>query len=490
MSPSSFPSIPTRTWSVRPRPFFPGTLASISSLHSDTRTSSSSSLAPGCSSPTREACRKRRRRWASRCSFSARTQSGQKRSRLAWRASSGASRCVWLSCSRRRTGTEAGFATSASARIRSARETVGSGSRRSSRASSTNRRSSRDCSRRFRAEREAVRPLRPLAIALLCWCFYHSGLTALIARWLPRRRPVILCAHRVVSEEDPFFPGIRYERFAAEIAYLARHHLVLPLDEMIEATLNGRPLPRGAVAITLDDGFADNFHLAYPILRRYRVPATIFLVAESVERGRLPWPERVAYLLQHTERTRLEISLPEPKTFSVHSQADKLEALASLLTLLKTCEDEARRRAVEELEAGLLVGPDHGMMLTWEQCRRMAQSGISFGAHTLTHPILPQTEAVEMKHEIADSKASIEAQVGCGVRYFAYPNDDFCRATVEAVEAAGFEAAFAGARHVRQTPEDRFTIGRRPWVLGPVSVFAAEVSGLLDELSEFLFFLC
>src|SRR2546422_766235 len=490
MSPSSFPSIRTRPGSVRPRPFFPGTLASISSLRSDTRTSSSSSLAPGCSSPTREACRKRRRRWASRCSFSARTRNGPKRSRRAWRASSGASRCVWRSCSRRRTRTEAGFATSASARIRSARETVGSGSRRSSRASSTNRRSSRDRSPRFRDERDAVRPLRPLAKALLCGCFYHSGLTALIARWLPRRRPVILCAHRVVSEEDPFFPGIRYERFAAEVAYLARHHRVLPLDEIIEATLNGRPLPRGAVAITFDDGFADNFHLAYPILQRYRVPATIFLVVESIETGRVPWPERVAYLLQRTQRTRLEISLPEPRVFSLRSQAERLEALTTLQTLLKTCGTEVRRRAVQELEESLSVEPDQGMMLTWEQCQRMAQTGIGFGSHTLTHPILAQSEPAEVKREIAMSKALIEGQLGRRVRYFAYPDDNVCRAALDAVEAAGFEAAFAGARHVGQTPVDRLTIGRHPWDLGPVSVFAAEVSGLLNGLRELLTFLC
>src|SRR5207245_959742 len=82
--------------------------------------------ATGCSSPTREACRKRRRRWASRSSCSGRTRSDRKRSRQASRASSVASRRVWLSCSRRRTRTEAGFATSAAARILSARETAGS----------------------------------------------------------------------------------------------------------------------------------------------------------------------------------------------------------------------------------------------------------------------------------------------------------------------------------------------------------------------------
>src|SRR5262249_2341536 len=160
------------------------------------------------------------------------------------------------------------------------------------------------------------------------------------------------------------------------------------------------------------------------------------------------------------EHTRLEISLPEPRVFSLRNQEEKLEALITLLTMLKTCATAVRRRAVDELEASLPVEPDQGRMLTWEQCRQMARSGISFGAHTPAHPILPRTEAAEMKHEIAESKASIEAQLGCRVRYFAYPNDEYSGAAADAVEAAGFEAALAGHGQVGQVPVDRFAIER------------------------------
>jgi len=330
--------------------------------------------------------------------------------------------------------------------------------------------------------RNTVRTLRSLAKALLCGGLYYSGLTVLIARCFPRHSPVIFCAHRVVTADDPFFPGIRYERFSAEIAYLARHHRVVPLEEIVDAMVNGRPVPRGTVAITFDDGFADNFYLAYSILQRHGVPATIFLVAESVENGRVPWAERLAYVLEHTEQPLLEIDLPERRVFSLRSEAEKVEALTTLQTLLKTCETEIRRRAVDELEAKLSVGPDRGMMLTWEQCRHMARTGVGFGSHTLTHPILPRTEALEVKHEITASKALIEARIGCRVHYFAYPNDDSCRAAIDAVESAGFEAAFAGHRQVGQGSVDRFVIGRSDWEAGPVSVFAAEVTGLLDGL--------
>ncbi len=324
--------------------------------------------------------------------------------------------------------------------------------------------------------------LNELAKLLISACLYYSGLTPLVARWFPRRRPIILCAHRVVSRPDPFFPGILHRRFAAHIAYLARYHRLLPLEEIVEASLNGGPLPRGTVAITFDDGFADNFDFAYPILRRHRVPATIFLIAGSVERGRLPWPERVVYLLQNTDRTVLDITLPEPRVFPLDSQGQRLEALSTLLGLLKNCPNDVRRRAVEELEAALSVGPDQGKMLIWEQCRLMARSGITFGAHTLTHPILPRTDPVEVQSEVSESKTWIEEQLGCRVRYFAYPNDETCPEAVQAVKDAGFEAAFGGNGHVDRVPIDRFVIGRRAYEFGPVCVFAAEVSGILDGL--------
>jgi peptidoglycan/xylan/chitin deacetylase (PgdA/CDA1 family) len=326
----------------------------------------------------------------------------------------------------------------------------------------------------------ARRRARGLVKRVLCALLYHAGILALVARWCPRRTPVILCAHRVVAGDDPFFPGIRRERFAVEVAYLARHHHVLPLPEVVTALVEGRPLPRGAVAITFDDGFADNFTTAWPILRAHGVPATIFVVSDSVETGRLPWPDRLAYLLRDTRRTTLELRRPVARTFALSTRDERLHALDALLPLLKGCDTDTRRAAMEDIEAALEVGPDRGLMVTWEQCRTMAGGGVTFGAHTLTHPILPRTDGVEVKREVADSKAAIEARLGVPVRFFAYPNDDWSPADAEAVDAAGFDAALGGARELAREPVDRLAVGRRPWSLGSASVFAAEMSGVLD----------
>lgn len=326
------------------------------------------------------------------------------------------------------------------------------------------------------------RAARALVKQALCAVLYYSGLIALIARWCPPRTPIILAAHRVTADDDPFFPGIPRRRFAAEVRHLARHYHVRPLTEVVEAIVSGRPLRRGTVAITLDDGFADNFELAWPILKKHGVPATVFLVTDSVEHGQLPWPDRLAYVLRATTRPSLELRRPVARTWSLGSRAARLEALDALLPLLKSCSTETRRDALDDIEAALGVGPDRGAMLTWAQCRAMATGGITFGTHTQSHPILPRTEAVEVKREIAESTAAIEARLGAPVRYLAYPNDEWSPAAAEAVEAAGLEAALAGWRELGREPVERFAIGRRPWSLGSASVFAVEVSGVLDWL--------
>jgi hypothetical protein len=69
------------------------------------------------------------------------------------------------------------------------------------------------------------------------------------------------------------------------------------------------------------------------------------------------------------------------------------------------------------------------------------------------------------------------------VRFFAYPNDEISAAAMKAVEAAGFEAAFAGSDHLHDDPPDPLAIGRKAWNLGPVSVFVADVSGVLEYVS-------
>lgn len=316
--------------------------------------------------------------------------------------------------------------------------------------------------------------MKDLAKRLIAAVLFYTGLLHLLLRLRPPAG-VILGAHRVTRGDDPFFPGIRQDRFDAHIRYLARHWRVVPLEDMVAALRNTQAPPPRTVALTFDDGFVDGHTLAYPVLRRYGVPATFFLIAGAVDQGRLPWPERVADLIRRTGAAFVAAPSLADGAFPLGTERQRLDSLRRILVLLKRAPTPTRELALEQLERDLQVPPDEGEMLTWDQVREMARGGMRFGAHTITHPILPMTGPGEVKREVWESKVRIEEETDQPVRFFAYPNGDHSPETVEIVRQAGVEAAFG-----RPTADrvDLFRIGRGDHDDLPLPMFAAEIAGV------------
>ena len=101
-------------------------------------------------------------------------------------------------------------------------------------------------------------------------------------------RPKLFAYHRVSgksshSDLSAFLKGIDSERFEEQIAYLARTYEIVSLEFLVQCIRQGRTWPRHALAVTFDDGYRDNYEYAYPLLSKYRIPATIFLTAGCIE---------------------------------------------------------------------------------------------------------------------------------------------------------------------------------------------------------------
>jgi peptidoglycan/xylan/chitin deacetylase (PgdA/CDA1 family) len=256
------------------------------------------------------------------------------------------------------------------------------------------------------------------------------------------RRFLVLCYHRVNDDGHPFFTGTPLALFRRQMEALRRHFAVLPLDELAERART-RKLPRNGVAITFDDGYRDNYTNAFPLLRELGLPATIFLTTEALDRGALLWHDRV---------------------FDAFHRARKTEArptLSSELARLRRASPEERDRRIAELLEELRVkdnGASGWEKLSWREAREMSSHGISFGAHTLDHPILTSVSEQEARRQITESKERIEKELGSKVTMFAYPNgaaSDFDRSTERLVEEAGFSLAVttvAGANDESTNP--------------------------------------
>jgi len=194
-------------------------------------------------------------------------------------------------------------------------------------------------------------------------------------------KALIICYHCVKDEVNSYLRPTKSADFENQMRYLSTRYNPISLESMAQHLRNGTSLPSRAIAVTFDDGYRDNYENAYPILKRYHIPATVFLATDFIDTGRIP-PWEQGYCMDQ-----------EP------------------------------------------------LMLSWKQVREMSDAGVSFGSHTVTHPLLTRIPPKQVERELRQSKDIVEQQIGKPVSTLAYPSGDFDSNVKQAVREAGYLAA-------------------------------------------------
>lgn len=234
----------------------------------------------------------------------------------------------------------------------------------------------------------------------------------------------ILPYHMVAGEPNGFYPETPISNFKKQMAYLARNHEVTSLDEMVRRVKKKEPLRR-CVAVTFDDGFKDNYKNAYPILREYNIPATIFLTTGYIESGNAPWFIKLRYIFMKTEKAWFRFSTNDKVVLvPMRTKPEKFAASERAMAYLKGCPDGERLALLDRLCEELRVREFEeikDLMLDWHQIKEMSENGISFGAHTVSHPVLATMPLGLAEKEISESRKTIEEKIGSRITSFAYP---------------------------------------------------------------------
>jgi peptidoglycan/xylan/chitin deacetylase (PgdA/CDA1 family) len=288
----------------------------------------------------------------------------------------------------------------------------------------------------------------------------------------PLRNVQILAYHRVNDDNDPFFHATSIDLFAKQMDYMACHFNVLSLEEAI-GRMKDRDIPNNAVVVTFDDGYRDNYLNAFPILRGLSIPATIFLATNGIDSRRVLWFERVFSAFRETKVFFLKSFGPDSKDYALRSLEEKVIAQQEVLRTLRAADDSERPLLVDRL-INLLEVEDRkeasDLMLRWDEIRAMRQDGISFGSHTVTHPILSRLPIDKVRVEIYESKRIIEEKLGVPVRAFAYPSGrkiDFNEMTKGILREAGYGCALTIIFGTNQIGQDLFELRRLiPWEKG------------------------
>jgi peptidoglycan/xylan/chitin deacetylase (PgdA/CDA1 family) len=282
-----------------------------------------------------------------------------------------------------------------------------------------------------------------------------------------RARLSVLIFHRVLPARDPLFPDEPdLARFDAVMGWVKAWFRVLPLDEAV-ARLQAGTLPSRSAAITFDDGYADNFENAVPILRKHGLPATFFVATGFLDGGRM-WNDTVIEAIRACQHEALDLQALGIGFFRLDSIEARRQAIETILPKIKYLPVRERIDRAERIAELASADLPSGLMMSSEQVRQMRQSGMQIGAHTVRHPILASIGIAEARDEIAESKRFLESLLGTRVGLFAYPNGkpgmDFLAEHVGLVKELGFDAAFSTAYGCATVRNDPFQLPRfTPW---------------------------
>jgi peptidoglycan/xylan/chitin deacetylase (PgdA/CDA1 family) len=278
----------------------------------------------------------------------------------------------------------------------------------------------------------------------------QTALPKLLHQTLLRDQLTILMYHAVIRTplKVPNWCFIDEASFQSQVEYLKRHFKVIHLSQAVEQLQNGG-IHQPTAVITFDDGFQNNYEVAFPILREAKAPATIFLTTGLVNTDDTVWFCRLNRALANTkilwfewDGSRFDLSKPDSKAETAAVIQGKLkkfhnsELLAELRNIIRALGDDPDDPIATDSPY---------RMLNDEAIREMTSSAlIEFGAHTHSHAILSRLSPKEQQKEIAQSVAITEELAGCSCKVFAYPNgsaQDYGPDTLKILEGCGIQAA-------------------------------------------------
>ncbi len=293
-------------------------------------------------------------------------------------------------------------------------------------------------------------------------------------RFVNRRRLLILMYHGVALDNNcpPLYNQIPGSAFEAQIKFLAKNYNILTLNEFISSSIR-KQFPQRAVLITFDDGYANNYQVAFPILKKFNVPATLFLPVDYVGTQKLLWFDELFLLLNNALDKKVRIEEVVDYFSITNSPSNICELYSTLSNKIKRIHLTSGMNLIDRfkerfnLDISKLKEKAYCRLLSWEQVLEMRASRlIDFGVHTATHRILSQLDRDEWYKEIIAPKVKLSKILNSNISSFCYPNGkpdiDFSPQHENYLKNNGYECAFCTGNWLNIEGENMFRIGRLP----------------------------
>ena len=292
-----------------------------------------------------------------------------------------------------------------------------------------------------------------------------------------RGRGVVFMLHRFRSPEHGI-EGCDSAMLRRALAHLRRErYRLLSIEELLRYAIGGH-VPDRAVSFTIDDGYFDHATIAAPVFAEFDCPVTTFVTTGVLDRQLWFWWDRIEYVFTHTRRRTLRISLgARVFDYDCTSPEKREAARADFAERCKEVRDEEKGEGIARLAAAGEVdlptqAPAAYAPMTWDQLRTCERHGMTFGPHTVTHPVLSRVSDERSRWELSESWRRLRDEASAPVRIFCYPNGrqgDFSDREIATLEQLGFAGAvvgaegFVSARSARRESRGAFAVRRYPF---------------------------
>lgn len=298
----------------------------------------------------------------------------------------------------------------------------------------------------------------------ISWLFDKTGVYAFVRR-LHSDKLTILMYHGVTDNRlnaacDP--KHVCVDNFNWQLKYVFKHYSVISMEEYL-GWLNGKRLPKNSLVFSFDDGYKNNYKIVYPLLKKYNLPAIIYLNAGMVGSKGVAWYDVIQYTIINT---RKEIISVGKKNYPVKTLKQKRAVISELKALLynkKSFDDKISFLELLKKETAVSTSSMSDVdfsFVSWQDCREMQKHSIVFGAHTVNHHVLTEINDNQLQHELQEGKSALLHRLGKCV-HFSYPYGIHNSVVVECVRKF-YKTAVTTKHGLNQMSANRLLLKRIP----------------------------
>ena len=292
--------------------------------------------------------------------------------------------------------------------------------------------------------------------ALLCKALRHSGMLRLL-KTACRPSVTILNYHRIASSAEDLrrtnFDAETYSCTAddlrAQIKAIRKYADIMSLDTLAKYIRERRRPSRHSVALTFDDGYIDNYTLAFPVLREEDCPAAFFIPTRPIEERTLGWWDQIAYIMRTSERKLFTLEYPETLRIDLINGSVDGESRVLFAAIKRHKRIDYDRLIGELASTAAGAAPSRSEasaeLMSWEQIAEMQNEGMTIGAHGHTHFIFAHMSAQDQLKDLTQCHDMLLERLHKDPLYLSYPVGDrnhYNETTQRVARDLGFQLAF------------------------------------------------